>query len=208
MNLAALCASAGNHAPIGASDGLDRREHVGYEGWERLIPTHAKVQYAGGMGVMSFGAGWDYGRRCRWETDVMVGFLPRAYADKFHMTFTLRQNYIPWSIRCGGGRFSVEPFACGAYLNFISGERFWMREPARYPGEGYYGFTSRLRIHLYVGQRFTVNFNPDSAVRAMTLYYELSANDLNIVSKFGNKSMSLSDIVFFSAGVKLQIFKP
>lgn len=208
MSLAALCASAGNRAPIGASDGLDRREHVGYEGWERLIPTHAKVQYAGGMGVMSFGAGWDYGRRCRWETDVMVGFLPRAYADKFHMTFTLRQNYIPWSIRCGRGRFSVEPFACGAYLNFISGERFWMREPARYPGEGYYGFTSRLRIHLYVGQRFTVNFNPDSAVRAMTLYYELSANDLNIVSKFGNKSMSLSDIVFFSAGVKLQIFKP
>lgn len=208
MSLAALCASAGNHAPIGASDGLDRREHEGYEGWERLIPTHAKVQYAGGMGVMSFGAGWDYGRRCRWETDVMVGFLPRAYADKFHMTFTLRQNYIPWSIRCGWGRFSVEPFACGAYLNFISGERFWMREPARYPGEGYYGFTSRLRIHLYVGQRFTVNFNPDSAVRAMTLYYELSANDLNIVSKFGNKSMSLSDIVFFSAGVKLQIFKP
>lgn len=208
MSLAALCASAGNHAPIGASDGLDRRGHVGYRGWERLIPTHAKVQYAGGMGVMSFGAGWDYGRRCRWETDVMVGFLPRAYADKFHMTFTLRQNYIPWSIRCGGGRFSVEPFACGAYLNFISGERFWMREPARYPGEGYYGFTSRLRIHLYVGQRFTVNFNPDSAVRAMTLYYELSANDLNIVSKFGNKSMSLSDIVFFSAGVKLQIFKP
>lgn len=208
MSLAVLCASAGNRAPIGASDGLDRREHEGYEGWERLIPTHTKVQYAGGMGVMSFGAGWDYGRRCRWETDVMVGFLPRAYADKFHMTFTLRQNYIPWSIRCGGGRFSVEPFACGAYLNFISGERFWMREPARYPGEGYYGFTSRLRIHLYVGQRFTVNFNPDSAVRATTLYYELSANDLNIVSKFGNKSMSLSDIVFFSAGVKLQIFKP
>ena len=60
-------------------------------------------------------------------------------------------------------------------------------------------------VHL---KRFTVNFNPDSAVRAMTLYYELSANDLNIVSKFGNKSMSLSDIVFFSAGVKLQIFKP
>lgn len=76
------------------------------------------------------------------------------------------------------------------------------------PGEGYYGFTSRLRIHLYVGQRLTLNFDPDAAVRAVTLYYELSANDLNIVAKFGNSSLRVSDIVFFSAGVKLQIFKP
>ena len=42
----------------------------------------------------------------------------------------------------------------------------------------------------------------------MTIYYELSANDLNIVAKFGNRSLRVSDIVFFSAGVKLQIFKP
>jgi len=206
MCLAAFCAEAGNPATVRFVRRLDMREHAGYDGWERLIPTHAKLQYAGGMGVLSIGAGWDYGRKCRWETDVMAGFLPRAYADRFHLTLTLRQNYIPWSIRCGS-RFAFEPFACGVYLNFISGERFWVVEPARYPGEGYYGFTSRLRIHLCAGQRFTFNFNTDAALRAMTLYYELSANDLNIVAKFGNRSLHLSDIVFFSAGVKLQIFK-
>ena len=102
MSFAALCASAGNPATERAARRLDMREHEGYVGFERLIPTHVKLQYAGGMGVVSLGAGWDYGRRCRWETDVMVGFLPRAYADRFHMTLTLRQNYIPWSIRCGG----------------------------------------------------------------------------------------------------------
>ena len=30
----------------------DKRVHLKYEGWERLKPTHAKIQYAGGMGVM------------------------------------------------------------------------------------------------------------------------------------------------------------
>lgn len=186
---------------------LDVRSHEGYVGWERLIPTHVKVQYAGGMGVMSAGIGWDYGRKCRWETDVMAGFLPRAYADEFHTTFTLRQNYIPWSIGCGE-RFSLDPFTCGVYLNFISGERFWVREPARYPGESYYGFTSRLRIHVYVGQRATLHFRSGTTLRSITLYYELSANDLNIVAKFGNRTLRLSDIVFFSAGVKLQLFRP
>lgn len=80
---------------------LDRREHCGYESWERLLPTHVKAQYAGGMGFLSAGYGWDYGRKCRWETDMMIGVLPKAYSDRTHMTFTLKQNYIPWSIRCG-----------------------------------------------------------------------------------------------------------
>lgn len=185
---------------------LDYREHRGYASWKRPLPTHVKVQYAGGMGFMSFGCGWDYGRKCRWETDILVGFLPKAYSDKFHMTFTIKQNYIPWSIRCCD-RFAVEPFSCGIYLNFISGENFWVREPDRYPGDHYYGFTSRSRIHLYAGQRFTYYLKKDGLLRNITLFYELSANDLNIIAKCGNKSLKISDIVYFSAGIKFQLMR-
>ena len=90
-------------------------------------------------------------------------------------------------------------------MNFNSGEKFWIQQPARYPGQRYYAFTSRLRTHIYVGQRITYNILSNSSLQGITLYYELSANDLNIVSKFGNKRMKLSDIVYFSAGVKFQI---
>lgn len=37
---------------LGQNRRLDFREHRGYEGWERGIPTHVKAQYAGGMGFM------------------------------------------------------------------------------------------------------------------------------------------------------------
>lgn len=120
---------------------LDSREHRGYTSWKRLLPTHVKAQYAGGMGFLSVGYGWDYGRKCRWETDLMFGVLPKSCSDRTHLTFTLKQNYIPWSIRCRDW-LSVEPFSCGAYLNLISGEDFWIREPDRYPGG------SILRFHL------------------------------------------------------------
>ena len=40
---------------------------------EALIPTHTKIQFAGNMGLLSFGTGWDYGRRNQWETDVFFG---------------------------------------------------------------------------------------------------------------------------------------
>ena len=102
---------------------LDRRRHTCRDGWRRMIPTHVKVQYAGGMGFLSFGAGWDYGRKCQWETDLYLGFLPRSKADKFYVTTTAKQSYIPWSIACGNP-FAVEPFYCGMYVNTIIGEKF------------------------------------------------------------------------------------
>lgn len=206
--LTASVASAGSRqtetAP--APRPLDCREHCGYESWERLLPTHVKAQYAGGMGFLSAGYGWDYGRKCRWETDMMIGVLPKAYSDRTHMSFTLKQNYIPWSIRCGE-RFAVEPLSCGIYMNFISGEDFWIREPDRYPGDQYYNFTSRLRFHLYVGQRFTFYLKGDSLLRHITLFYEFSANDLDIVAKSGNRHLGLDEIVYFSVGIKFQLFR-
>lgn len=154
---------------------------------------------------MSVGCGWDYGRKCRWETDLLIGVLPKAYSDRTHMTFTLKQNYVPWSIRCGN-RFAVEPFSCGVYMNFISGEDFWIREPDRYPGDKYYTFTSRVRFHFCVGQRFTFYLKRNVLLRDITFYYEFSANDLDIVAKCGNRTLGLDEIVYFSAGIKFQLF--
>jgi len=185
---------------------LDRREHRGYEGWERTLPTHVKAQYAGSMGFMSFGAGWDYGRKSRWETDFMIGILPKAYSDQTHTIFTLKQNYIPWSISCCD-RFAFEPLTCGIYLNLISGEDYWVHQPDRYPSDQYYWFTSRLRLFFYLGQRATYYLKNNSLLQNITLYYELSANDLDVVAKCGNNSLKLSDIVYFSIGIKFQLFR-
>lgn len=63
-----------------------------------MKPTHVKMQYAGGMGVLSTGVGWDYGKRRQWETDVLLGYLPAKYASDFLLTLTVKQNYIPWSM--------------------------------------------------------------------------------------------------------------
>ena len=32
-------------------------------GWNRMIPKYQNVQYAGSMGLLSLGVGWDYGRK-------------------------------------------------------------------------------------------------------------------------------------------------
>ncbi len=176
-----------------------------YDGWERLKPKNAMVQYAGGMGMMSFGAGWEYGKRGMWNTDVLVGFLPRSCSDDFRFTFTLKQTCVPWSIDLGKG-FAVEPFAAGLYVTTISGDEFWRKEPGKYPNH-YYNFSSKMRFSVFLGQGVT--FHPRSGgLRSVTAFYEVGTNELYIVSKVGNSAVRMKDILRFSFGVKMQICKP
>ena len=102
----------------------DRRVHRYRKRWQNLIPTHTKVQFAGNMGLLSLGTGWDYGKHDQWETDIFLGILPKYDSRCTKLTFTVKQNYIPWNLDLGR-RFFLDPLTCGMYLNTVFGEDFW-----------------------------------------------------------------------------------
>lgn len=181
----------------------DKRQHLRYAGWERIKPTHFKMQYAGGMGVLSTGFGWDYGKRCQWETDIFMGYLPRKYAKKYRLTFTFKQNYIPWSMSFDE-HWNLEPFYCGLYFTTIAGEEFWSKEPGRYPNK-YYNFSTKIRPSIFIGQR--MGFNPQHRlVKNIQLFYEVGTNELYLISKVTNKELTFKDVLRFSFGFKVQLF--
>lgn len=172
--------------------------------WQNLIPTHTKLQFAGSMGLLSAGIGWDYGKHNQWETDVLVGYIPR-YSSRAKATFTIKQNYMPWNVSLGKD-FSIEPLACGIYLNTVLDNDFWVKEPDRYP-KGYYNFSSKIRSNIYLGQRFTYNLPQEKQHfgKAVTFFYEISTSDLYIISAFGNDYLKPNNYLHLSLGVKLQI---
>ena len=178
----------------------------GYQNlWESLMPTYTKLQYAGGMGLMNVGFGWSYGKNHQWETDVFLGFIPRYSSDNAKMTFTLKQNYIPWKIELNE-TFTFEPLECGLYFNTVFSDEFWTKEPDRYP-KGYYNFSTRVRTHAFVGQRIRFNI-PDKKrlfARSITAFYEISSCDLYIVSAFTNH-LNPNDYLRLSLGLKFDIF--
>lgn len=175
-------------------------------GWERIIPTHLKLQYAGGMGAISLGTGWDYGKRNQWETDVFLGFLPKFKSARPKFTFTLKQNYIPWKLPIHNSNFVVEPLTCSLYFNTIFGHEFWVNEPSRYP-KGYYGFSSKVRTNISIGERLTYKIPPQYRIIAheCTFFYEICSCDLYIVSAFTNKYLKPTDYLSLSIGVKFQL---
>lgn len=192
--------------PIRKMSHYEKRVHRYREGWGNVIPTYFKTQFAGGMGIFSFGFGWDYGRQDQWETDLLFGYLPRFDTKKTKVTMTLKQNFIPWQKKLGK-EYSYNPLICGLYLNTVFSDQFWVKEPDRYP-KGYYGFSSKIRFHAFIGQCFTYNIRENNFKhwKDISFFYEISTCDLYVVSAFTNKYIKLKDILSLSLGLKFQNF--
>ena len=92
----------------------DRRVHRYRRHWQSLIPTQSVIQFAGNMGLISVGVGWDYGKHKQWETHLLFGVLPRYGSKRTKVTMTLKENFIPWSLYIKNG-WAVEPLSVGLY---------------------------------------------------------------------------------------------
>jgi hypothetical protein len=176
------------------------------QGWNKLIPAHSKIQFAGSMGFVSVGPGWDYGKKQLWETDILFGFLPRYSTSGAKMTLTVKQNLIPWNIETGKN-FYLKPLSCGIYVNTIFNEDFWGKLPDKYPNR-YYPFSTKLRINFSVGQGITYEIDGSKryGISAVTLFYELHTNELYLVTALGNKDINITDVMKLSFGLKMEIF--
>ena len=92
------------------------------------------------------------------------------------------------------------------YFNTVFSNEFWTKEPDRYP-QGYYNFSTRVRTHIYAGQRLQFHI-PDSKrffSRSITAFYEISTCDLYVVSAFTNH-LNPDDYLRLSFGLKFDIF--
>ncbi|MES2486784.1 MAG: hypothetical protein V4581_12665 [Bacteroidota bacterium] len=173
--------------------------------WNKLIPRYFKAQYAGGMGLFALGTGWDYGRKKQWESDILVGWVPKYSSDRSKVIFTLKQNYIPWSVKINKD-FILRPLHTGLYVNSIIGRDYWVSEPEKYPNS-YYAFSTKLRFNVFVGQQITyiIPHKERTYGKSATFYYEISSNDLYILSAAKNSYLKPDDYLRLSFGVKFQV---
>lgn len=170
----------------------------------RLVPDFLRVQYAGSIGLVNVGCGWEHGKGKKFETDIMLGFVPKYEKEAAFLTFTIRETYVPWTKPLYKKMYSFQPLACGVFVNSVLNSDYWMKEPDRYPNGKYYRFSSKIRIHIFVGQRYTLNLrqNRRFMARNVSAVWELSTCDLYLISKATNKTLPWYEILSLSLGVK------
>lgn len=173
--------------------------------WYRaLVPKSIVAQYAGNIGAVSAGVEWSYGKNGRWGTSILFGYIPRYYSSCSKATTTLKQRFTPYTIDINE-HIVFKPFECGLFLNTIINGEFWVKEPSKYP-DGYYGFATRVRTNIYIGQRLDLLLPKkySEQIKSLSLYYELSTCDFHIVSYATNsKYLDLGDLFCLGLGMKV-----
>lgn len=186
------------------TNGLEEPETIKYHTvWNKLFPKYIKGQFAGSIGMFSAGVGWNYGKN-HWETDVLLGYIPKNTDRHVMATLTLKQNYLPWKLPVND-QITFEPLNCGLFMNTLLDGDFWVKEPERYP-KGYYGFSTKIRLHIFAGERITYKFKrQDRFAKSATMFYELSTSDLYLINAITNSYLKPKDYLSIAFGVKLQI---
>lgn len=181
-----------------------KREDKMRSRWEKLIPTYSKIQFAGAMGLISVGTGWDYGKNKQWETDLFFGIVPKYSTEQNKVTMTVRQNFIPWTVPLSRS-FFLKLFSTGLYINTVFGEDFWRAAPSKYPNK-YYQFSTKMRLNIFVGQGLEYRFdsNRDVFCKSLTFFYQIHTNELYLMSSIPNKYLKPTDIIGLSLGLKVQ----
>jgi len=171
------------------------------KGFKIKPPDHIKIQYAGGMGFISIGAGYST-KNQKLEGDLYYGCLPKSIGGVNIHSLSGKITWIPIhsvSIK----KYQVEPLMTGLIVNYNFGKQYFSFDPPNYPYR-YYSFPTAIHSALFLGSRIGYNFPTQSHVKRISVYYEILSFDREILSFVSNtKSLKITDIVTLALGVKI-----
>ena len=165
---------------------------------KNLLPGHAKVQYAGGIGFISIGVGYS-NKKDKLEGDVYYGYLPERIGGVRIHSLSTKFSWIPYHLSIKN-KYSFEPLIAGLLFNYNFGKQFFSFDPDNYPFK-YYSFPTAINAAIFIGSRFGLN-----KPAWLSFYYEILGFDRDIVSLVNNpKSLNLSDAMTGSFGARIKI---
>jgi len=173
------------------------------KGFKIKPPDHIEVQYAGGIGFISIGAGYST-KNQKLEGDLYYGYLPKSVGGISIHSISGKVTWIPIHpviIK----KYQLEPLMAGLIVNYSFGKQYYSFDPPYYPYR-YYSFPTAIHSALFLGSRIDHNFPTNTFVRQLSLYYEILSFDREIISLVSNpKSLQVTDIVTLALGIRVSL---
>ncbi|WP_342089008.1 hypothetical protein [Dyadobacter sp. OTU695] len=166
-----------------------------------LLPDHFGIQYAGSIGWVSVGAGYDL-FRSRIRIGLQYGYVPEDLGGELHI-LSASVYYQPLKIKVSR-TVAIHPLDIGIKAAYHFGDQFYLNWPERFP-RGYYWWKSALRLHLATESSVTFELKNTGAVKTVTGYIDLNTNDLYLVSYILNPTvLTITDIVKIGGGIRIR----
>ena len=163
-----------------------------------IIPDHIKLQYAGTIGFLSLGGGYELGKKDKLELDLYFGYVPKSVGGVDIEIITTKLTWKPLS-RQYANNTSVDWLTTGALLSYTMGRNYHLFSRASY-SFAYYGYPTAGALAIFAGGAVSKN--------RLGLYYEISINDRELFSFVPNaKSIPFTDILNLGFGAKYTLFE-
>ena len=151
-----------------------------------LQPQQLNVQYAGSIGFLSVGAGYNFFKE-KTALSFHAGYVPKSLGGELTI-LAIKFEYKPWAIKVKD-KLIIHPFNPVVFPSYTLGENFDYKFEKPTYQKGYYFWSSALRIHLGFGSEVKILTNsPTSKIRSVSLYAETNTNDLYAISWFQNRT--------------------
>ncbi len=165
----------------------------------KWLPDYGKIQYAGNIGWISFGGGYEFLHRTL-QADCMYGFVPKAIGGKEIHSITLKLTVTPGKLYIGKG-IEIVPVQFGAFANLAIGDNYVLIWPGYYPRNYYY--STSFNSGEFIGFRIGKDLDKSSLLKKMDVYAEVSTLTVYIQDYLVSDYMDFSDILSLSIGVTL-----
>lgn len=163
-------------------------------------PDFVTAQYAGSIGFLSAGAGYDilHGKA---NVDILFGVVPRFTGSEPLETLTakftgsiIRKQVNP--------NLTITPLTAGVYFCYTFGKEYSHDLPSWYP-DGYYWWSEAVRVNIFIGGNVTATTNRPGGPRKISAYYELGTNEIKLVSYVQNRhALTVWQILHAGVGVR------
>jgi hypothetical protein len=166
------------------------------KGW--YVPDYAKVQFAGNIGLLSVGFGYQFLNNHLYS-ELLYGYVPASVskAEVIH-TITIKNTFSILNKEIKA--ITLSPIA-GFTASFETGNNSFLKLPDKYPS-GYYG-TNAFHFTLFIGAKVHRNFINQKIMRGVDLYFELGTVDNYLWYAILSKEVKINKIISSAIGINL-----
>ncbi len=169
--------------------------------YARFLPDYVKLQFAGGIGLLSIGVGYSFFRE-KLEVSYFYGYVPKAVSiDDLHsVSLQVTAKFLRFKIN---PKIEIVPLNVGWFIHHTFGNEYWITLPPHYPAE-YYWWSPGRNSGIFLGGEIKTKLLSNKTPASGTAFYaRVGTRGLYIASKIGNSSIPIHDIVEFGFGVAL-----
>lgn len=161
-----------------------------------IVPDHVRLQYAGNIGLVSAGLGYNF-INDRLQLTIMDGFVPASIAGNNINTIALKGSYDILQLHVA--RKTLAPYAGLATMFETSGNGVYKTLPARYIDRKYYQM-SAFHLAVFAGGKLALPVGTRQGQK-LELYAETGTLDSYIYYYCKNEILNFTDMFSMAIGV-------